>query len=511
MASARELRYMERCKKRKERNTTPARQLKRLRSTQDTSYNKEIYQYDTSQPCQNDTSQPCQNDTSQPSETTSIMYEIGRKLCRKPWATTTMNSTELTTQIDLLRQLGGEYMKLADAISEGWYFVRASGCYNAALRCIEKLKNLPEGATEIDSSMLVSKKSDCLKQLQHIEATFLTIAAHQNYKTAKQHKELYETELNSLREFSSKTINDIVKNDMKVDSITTEMSVEDEDSTIKNSKVFYNELSDRLKKFYRLLIDDCISVLEVPDCKFSVLGLGSLARMEATAYSDLESAILFDSSGMTSGEVEKVKHKFRLMVHYLHLKVLNLGETILPSLCIPVLNDFNTELPEHMTDNKYFDITTPQGMCFDGAMPWASKTPIGRNKTKLKPARELIMTPEEMAEYQTESICIKEGYHLSDVLMTTTLIYGDEGLLERYNTNIQKFLNSPSEKDSSLSVGALRADETLKDDLNKYLQNPLTPETLGKQVHVKKDIYRFATISVNTLKLKYTCVSQAPL
>ena len=99
---------------------------------------------------------------------------------------------------------------------------------------------------------------------------------------------------------------------------------------------------------------------------------------------------------------------FRELTHFLHFKVLNLGETILPALGIEELNNFQSE----HTDSWFYDSETPHGISFDGAMPWASKTPLGRRKTKNKPALELIRTPEKMAKFQEEEVAVKEGYHL---------------------------------------------------------------------------------------------------
>ncbi|CAH1780613.1 unnamed protein product [Owenia fusiformis] len=439
-------------------------------------------------------------------EATQGMYEIGRELCRKDWKTRDMDETELSKQIDLFRQLAVEYKKLFEEPQhiEGWYFVRSAGLLNAALNCIKRLKTL-------QGDSLIGIENDCTEMLQELETTFLKRVNKHIEIPTKKLTQKYQEELKQLRQFSDCTINSIVKDDMKIDLETVEMTVADERRTIQNSKAFYNELTNKLVSFYGLLIDDCLNVLGTPNCSFCFVGLGSLARQEATAYSDLESAIIFDDTGKSDEEIDQLKVEFRLIVHYLHFKILNLGETVIPSLSIPVLNDFNKELTGEFKENKFFDSISPQGLCFDGAMPWASKTPIGRSTTENKPARELIMTPDEMSECQKEDVCLKEGYHLSDVLMTTRLVYGDGDVHDRYKSKLRDILKSDSKQCPGITIGGVRATETLKEDLDKYVRNPLSPETLSKQVHVKKDIYRFATMSVNSLKLKYGCVAQSPL
>jgi predicted nucleotidyltransferase len=168
-------------------------------------------------------------------------------------------------------------------------------------------------------------------------------------------------------------------------------------------KVF-QDIQDMYIRLVSMLTRECESRLGQPPCDYAIIALGSVARTEATPFSDLEFAILY--SDPTIGD--KINY-FRVLSHFLHLKVINLGETILPALAIEQLNDFKSSDPK---DNWFYDSETPRGISFDGAMPWASKTALGRMATDNKLALELIKTPEEMAEFQDEDIAVKEGYHL---------------------------------------------------------------------------------------------------
>ena len=157
-----------------------------------------------------------------------------------------------------------------------------------------------------------------------------------------------------------------------------------------------------------MLARECERKLGKLPCNYCIIALGSVARMEATPFSDLEFAILYSDADIG----EKMNY-FRIMSHFIHLKVINLGETVLPALAIEQLNDFQSSDPN---SNWFYDSGTPRGISFDGAMPWASKTPLGRMATTNKPALELIKTPEEMAKFQDEEIAVKEGYHLGKVM-----------------------------------------------------------------------------------------------
>ena len=170
----------------------------------------------------------------------------------------------------------------------------------------------------------------------------------------------------------------------------------------------FRDIQDMYIRLVSMLAEECERRLGKAPCDYAVIALGSVARMEATPFSDLEFAILYSDPTIGDG----ISY-FRVLTHFLHLKVINLGETILPALGIEQLNDFQSSDP--VGGNWFYDSETPRGISFDGAMPWASKTPLGRMATKNKPAVELIRTPKEMAELQDEEIAVKEGYHLGKV------------------------------------------------------------------------------------------------
>ena len=155
-----------------------------------------------------------------------------------------------------------------------------------------------------------------------------------------------------------------------------------------------------------MLVKECEGRLGQPPCDYAIVALGSVARMEATPFSDLEFAILY-ADPATGNEIDY----FRMLTNFLHLKVINLGETVLPALGIEQLNNFQCS---DSNANWFYDSEIPRGISFDGAMPWALKTPLGRMATENKPALELIKTPEDMAELQDEEISLKEGYHLGN-------------------------------------------------------------------------------------------------
>ncbi|CAH1779467.1 unnamed protein product [Owenia fusiformis] len=434
-------------------------------------------------------------------EVSPDFYDLGQRI------KAVSESKDLLGESKLLQQLGDKYLELASRSREGWHYVMACGLFNSARCCIDKFSTINPTAAQDE---LQSLRDDQTKAIDQVENLYITqqvgVGAIPEHDVPKG---TYKSRLTQIREYSRNST-DHIQVFMKVDMSSADMEKEDEVKTIEASAKFYNELTEKLKQFYRGLLDDCYAVLGKPSCKYAILGLGSLARQEATAWSDLESAILFDDTNKSEDEITSTKTYFRTLSHLFHIKLINLGETILPSLCIPVLNDFNKELPAGLRNNEYFDDVTPSGVCFDGAMPWASKTPLGRRETDTKPPLELTMTARELATQQKEDACMKEGYHLADVLMSTTLIDGDGELYDEYNKTVNAILQSPSMQDPTMTVARFRGIQTFIDDALKEQQKTLLG-SLNMVLSAKKDIYRFATMSINSLKLIHGLSSTCPL
>ncbi|CAB4000188.1 tetratricopeptide repeat 28-like [Paramuricea clavata] len=260
----------------------------------------------------------------------------------------------------------------------------------------------------------------------------------------------------------------------------------------------FRKISKDMIDFIQMLIEECTSVLGNAPCRFAVIGLGSLARNEMTPYSDMEFAILLEDGAETESNLEY----FRNITRYFHLKVLNLGETILPSMGITSLNDFYSGDPARMW---FFD-DGPKGCSFDGAMPWASKYPLGRKETQTKEAIELIKTPGNMAALQSEQLAIKEGYHLADVLATSVFVTGDEELVKLYNVKVNESLQDPSDQDM-LTNGSKRGFESLNEIVEDFSLYFKWSEA-GKMFNVKKELYRFPSLVLNSLTFYYNLDSR---
>ena len=220
---------------------------------------------------------------------------------------------------------------------------------------------------------------------------------------------------------------DILK---KIDdkNITEKQLKEQEQHIVGNIKALQSDITDKYKHFMAKVSQKCIEVLGDSPCEFSLGGMGSIARKEITPFSDFENFLLLQEGTQKEASYEDTLEYFRWYAVIFQIILINLEETILPSVAIASLNDFTSE-----KGDWFFDAYTKSGISFDGMMPHACKTMLGRQKTKKKPWKiELIKPVSEMAEYLTPEQDLKNGYHLADILSNTCFVAGSEKVYQMF-------------------------------------------------------------------------------
>ncbi|KIC74869.1 hypothetical protein DB41_IB00020 [Neochlamydia sp. TUME1] len=246
----------------------------------------------------------------------------------------------------------------------------------------------------------------------------------------------------------------------------------------------YCEIAQGVKVFFKSLVDQANDVLGPPPCEYAMIGFGSLAREEMTPYSDLEFGILI------SDDNTKNRKYFKHLTTLIHLKVINLGETILPALNIPCLKAID-----------FFDSITPRGFAFDGAGVEGKgcKTPFGNGTTF-----ELIQTPEKMAQYigkdDKGNWWHTKEPHLPMELLTFTHLLGSINLTRQYSQKVQEKLNMPYQE--SLDLRQYLAKQHLFEaDMLTFNPGLGDLERQGMLFRVKNDFYRFPHLALDRLAL----------
>ena len=236
----------------------------------------------------------------------------------------------------------------------------------------------------------------------------------------------------------------------------------------------------------------CEHVIGKAPCQYAIVGMGSLAREEITPYSDFEHVILLCDDTNYKSYLEY----FKWFSVIFHIVVLNLQETIVPSLNIVSLNG-----NEYHLGDWFYDNVTPRGISFDGMMPHACKFPLGRQQhTKNKHfTTELIKPVTEMLEYLSSEADLKHGYHLADILTKTCFVFGSENLFKQFVDGAQNYRDTKSQTDTIHDIT-----QQVKQDLNNFstrfrLSNLKSQHT----INIKQLVYRSTTIFISALARKH--------
>ena len=250
-------------------------------------------------------------------------------------------------------------------------------------------------------------------------------------------------------------------------------------------------------RIMRLLSDKIVGILGQPPfpCQFSLVGLGSLARNEVTPFSDFECIFVLEEGINNNKEhYQNVLEHFRWFAVVYHIVLINLGETILPSVAIPSLNDFCE--PD---GDWFYDDFTPAGVCFDGLMPYACKTPLGRPQTlKKQYETELIKPVTDMVKYLDSEFDLKDGYHLAEVLSKICYVSGSNDVYQKFSECVDTKMRANWRNSENFYWRSLK--KTISDDRNKFdIKENLNKVFFDGTIDIKRLLYRSVTLFVSHL------------
>ena len=247
-------------------------------------------------------------------------------------------------------------------------------------------------------------------------------------------------------------------------------------------------ITNKYKEIMADISQFCENVMGDPPCEYVIVGMGSLAREEITPYSDFEHIILLSDGKKWANHLKF----FRWFSVIFHVIVLNLQETIIPSMNINKLNGKDCKL-----GNWFRDFTTPRGISFDGMMPHACKFPLGRTQdTELKPFKiELIKPVSEMLNYLSSEADLKNGYHLADMLTKICFVFGNKSIFKQFVNGIHNYRHKKSISETITSIK-----QQVKDDLKKFsIRFQLSKLQSQNKINIKQFVYRSTSLFVSAL------------
>ena len=378
--------------------------------------------------------------------------------------------TDSAKTAKIIHQIGVIYRKRSpDKIA----LLKSAGLFNAAI-----LRN-PSNITSIKSDV-----SEICRHVLHIAK-----AKNQNVdlvKKAQQVKGLAEDLRTTTDAFLNKNMPNISINPITNDFQNLMFQ------KISAGRKLNKTIADKYKQIMADISQFCENVMGKPPCEYAIAGMGSLARAEITPYSDFEHIILLFDDDKYECHLEY----FRWFSVIFHVIILNLQETIIPSLNVKSLNDKNCRL-----GNWYYDAVTPRGISFDGFMQHACKFPLGRTQhTKLKPFKtELIKPVNKMLEYLSSEADLKNGYHLADILTKTCFVFGNKDIFEKYAKGVQNHL---SEKSKAEIIKDLQ--QQVKNDMDKFSTRfCLSKLNFRNKMNIKQFVYRSTTIFISAFARLY--------
>ena len=265
---------------------------------------------------------------------------------------------------------------------------------------------------------------------------------------------------------------------------------------IKNIKIkTIRNLQEKIAKDYKHIMAEilqfCERIMGNTPCRFALVGMGSLARKEITPYSDFEHVIVLEENCQQKADYENILEYFRWLSVMFQIIVINLQETIVPSVDIDCFKTTETGKKKCW----FYDEITTRGISFDGMMPHACKFPLGQkvlsDETK-QYETELIKPVDEMLKYLASQTDLKNGYHLKDILTKVCYVEGDKSIFEKFQAKVYQILDSQDVEEKKREIK-----KTLIEDLDNFATRSNFLKHTSKSFNIKKDLYRSSTIFIS--------------
>ncbi|CAH1802694.1 unnamed protein product [Owenia fusiformis] len=269
--------------------------------------------------------------------------------------------------VQLLRQLGNLHKDIAKIESKPMGYVKAISIYETGIvQCGAKLPS------DSELSKYKEERRSALKLF--FKNCIGTDISNKYFDDEQTNKDKLEAIRSELKERISQIDKNKECNCYETGITNEEEKTKHEVERIKHIGEIFKWIFREMKTFIQSLVQQTLDLLNFYDKDFALIAFGSFSRKETTPFSDVEFAVVQNSEEL------EMKREYRetinKMVMILHLKFLAFGETVLPAMSVPSLNevDLNDKTKDWYLDLRSY-VNTKQGISFDGLMPNANKTP----------------------------------------------------------------------------------------------------------------------------------------
>jgi tetratricopeptide (TPR) repeat protein len=345
----------------------------------------------------------------------------------------------------VLNQLAALYQEQGDTTGKLSHYTDAAVCYQHTLRIGEEETSSYTAEIEVAYEGLARIRASMIEKAQRKTASSNVLTSEALRAAIARDK----GELETLRQNAKDRL-------AEIDAVE-----QDEAKYIEKSKVLFADIAERVGKFLKRLYEESEEELGKSPCRYTVVGLGSMALQQTTPYSDLEFAILMED-GKDEETLEAHRAYLRNLTHLVHLRVINLGETVVPR------SKYDVSL----------DHLSKRGINFD----LGGKTPLGRPDKKY----DLIQPVAGMMGYLKNDQGKIAGIDklLPFMLERTCYLHGDKDLHEAYEQASEVYLMEDGRTQEGVPVYQGRAREKLLPVLE-------SPDTGLAKSHQRGDLATF--------------------
>lgn len=281
----------------------------------------------------------------------------------------------------------------------------------------------------------------------------------------------------------------------ELDALTSEKNLPLYRKVIKEISELAREVNRDMLHFTRLIVQEAESICGASPCLYSTVALGSLARGEATPYSDLEFMFAVETKEAQS------ETYFELLAMTVYFLIGNLGETKLKYMAIKELMHWNEA--KGRFEGHWFDDAAKSGFKIDGLTAGAGNIPTGNGS--LEQRNHFICTVQELASKYKYVLANPDPVEslrgdLSAMLASTALVCGCEQLYAKLTSALAAEQPNGDRHEASFQM--------MKNDVRKF---DLKPDMKFAQTRdVKADIYRYPSLLILDLKIIHRLRNSEP-